>query len=165
MSTHSTLIQGKNFNLYEELFERTPHVWLTLDGCNFEATSRGVHVEIPLAVWEVVRRHSPARFDLASFTPAQLRAEAEKRVDTARAEFRALAKDHRGKRRPMSLAHFYRKARLPRAQHLASVLAQLRQERAAQRKLQRQITRLTAPRGQSLPADSTLAAASAALPT
>ena len=59
MSTHSTLIQGKNFNLYEELFERTPHVWLTLDGCNVEATSRGVHVEIPLAVWEVVRRSSP----------------------------------------------------------------------------------------------------------
>ena len=161
MSTHSTLIQGKNFNLYEELFERTPHVWLTLDGCNFEATSRGVHVEIPLAVWEVVRRHSPARFDLASFTPAQLRAEAEKRVDTARAEFRALAKDHRGKRRLTPFAHFYRKARLPRAKHLAAVLADLRRERAAQRMLQRQIARLTAPPPRDRSTVSTSAAAPA----
>ena len=161
MSTHSTLIQGKNFNLYEELFERTPHVWLTLDGCNFEATSRGVHVEIPLAVWEVVRRHSPARFDLASFTPAHLRAEAEKRVDTARAEFRALAKDHRGKRRLTPFAHFYRKARLPRAKHLAAVLADLRRERAAQRMLQRQIARLTAPPPRDRSTVSTSAAAPA----
>ena len=161
MSTHSTLIQGKNFNLYEELFERTPHVWLTLDGCNFEATSRGVHVEIPLAVWEVVRRHSPARFDLASFTPAQLRAEAEKRVDTARAEFRALAKDHRGKSRLTPFAHFYRKARLPRAKHLAAVLADLRRERAAQRMLQRQIARLTAPPPRDRSTVSTSAAAPA----
>ena len=161
MSTHSTLIQGKNFNLYEELFERTPHVWLTLDGCNFEATSRGVQVEIPLAVWEVVRRHSPARFDLASFTPAQLRAEAEKRVDTARAEFRALAKDHRGKRRLTPFAHFYREARLPRAKHLAAVLADLRRERAAQRMLQRQIARLTAPPPRDRSTVSTSAAAPA----
>ena len=149
MSTHSTLVHGNKFSLHEELFERTPHVWLTLDGCNFEATSRGVQVEIPLAVWEVVRRHSPARFDLASFTPAQLRAEAEKRVDNARAEYRTLIKEHRGKRRPLPFAHPNREARLPRAKHLAAVLADLRHERAAQRNLQRQIARLTAPRPQA----------------
>ncbi len=146
MSTKSTLVHGKNFSLHEELFERTPHVWLTVDGCNFEATERGVKVEIPLAVWEIIRRHTPARFDLASLTPAQLRAEAETRVDAARAEYRALVKEHRGKRRPTPLAYFYRHARLPRGKHLAAVLAQLTYERTAQRKLQRQIARLTAPR-------------------
>lgn len=153
MSTHSTLVHGKNFNLYEEIFERTPHVWLTLDGCVFEATERGVKVEIPLAVWEVIRQRTPARFDLASLTPAQLRAEAEKRVEANRAEYRtALAEQraalkaagtkHRGKRLP---SFFYRDARRPRAKHLAAVLADLRRERAAQRKLQRKIARLTAP--------------------
>lgn len=154
MSTKSTLAHGKNFSLYEELFERIPHVWLTLDGCVFEATERGVKVEIPLAVWEVIRRHSPARFDLASLTPTQLRAEAEKRVEANRAGYRtALAEQraalkaagtkHRGKRLP---SFFYRDARRPRAKHLAAVLADLRRERAAQRMLQRQIVRLTAPR-------------------
>jgi hypothetical protein len=150
MSTRSTLIHGKNFSLHEELFERTPPVWLTLDGCVFEATERGVKVGIPLAVWEVIRHHTPARFDLASLTPAQLLGEAEKQVDTARAEHRALIKEHRalgkedrGKRRPIPFAHFYRHARLPRAKHLAAVLADLRRVRATQRNLQRQITRLS----------------------
>ena len=145
MSTHSTLVHGKNFSLHEDILDRTPHVWLTLDGCNFEATSRGVQVEIPLAIWEVIRRHTPARFDLASLTPAQLRAEAEKRVNTARAEYRTLVKEHRGNRRPLPFAYFYRRARLPRGKHLAAVLAHLRHERAAQRKLRRQVALLTAP--------------------
>lgn len=149
MSTKSTLVHGKKFSLHEELFERTPHVWLTLDGGNFEATSRGVQVEIPLAVWEVIRQRTTARFDLASLTPAQLRAEAEKQVDTARAKYRTLVKEHRGKRRPLPFAHSYHEARLPRAKHLASVLVHLRHERAAQRNLQRQIARLTAPRPQA----------------
>jgi len=131
MSTHSSLVHDKKFSLHEELFERTPHVWLTLDGCNFEATSRGVQVEIPLAVWEVIRQRTTARLDLASPIPAQLRAEAEKQVDTARAEYRALVKEHRGKRRPLPFAHSNREARLPRAKHLAAVLADLRHERAA----------------------------------
>jgi hypothetical protein len=143
MSTHSTPVHGKKFSLHEELFERTPHVWLTLDDCVFEATERGVKVEIPLAIWEVIRHHTPARFDLASLTPAQLLGEAEKQVDTARAGYRALIKGHRGKRRPIPFAHFYRHSRLPRAKHLAAVLADLRRERATQRNLQRQITRLS----------------------
>jgi hypothetical protein len=161
MSTKSTLVHGKNFSLHEELFERTPHVWLTLEGCVFEATERGVKVEIPLAVWEVIRRHSPARFDLAKLTPAQLRAEAEKRVDTSRAEYRALVKEHRGNRRPIPLAYFYRHSRLPRAKHLAAVLAHLRRERADQQKLQSQITRLTPPlpRARSTVSDSSSAPA------
>lgn len=161
MSTKSTLAHGKNFSLYEELFERTPHVWLTLDGCVFEATERGAKVEIPLAVWEVIRRQTTARFDLASLTPAQLRAEAEKRVDTARAEYRALVKEHRGNRRPIPFTYFYRHARLPRGKHLAAVFAQLRHERAAQRKLQREIARLTAPRPQARYTVSTSAPAPA----
>ena len=78
MSTHSTFGYGRNFSLHEDVLDRTPHVWLTLDGCNFEATAQGVRVEIPLAVWEVVRRHTPARFDLAALTGAQLRAEDRK---------------------------------------------------------------------------------------
>ncbi len=154
MSTKATLVHGQNFSLHEELFERTPHVWLTLDGCVFEANERGVKVEIPLAVWEVIRQRTPARFDLASLTPAQLRAEAEKRVEANRAEYRtALAEQraalkasgtkHRGKRLP---SFFYRDARLPRAKHLAAVLADLRRERAAQRLLQREIARVTSPR-------------------
>ena len=43
----------------------------------------------------------------------------------------------------LPFAYFYRQARLPLEKHLAIVLTQLRRERAAQRRLQHQITRLS----------------------
>ena len=173
MSTKSTFIYGKTFRLYEELLERTPHVWLEIDGGEFEATSRGVRVEIPLPVWEVVRQRSPARFDLAPLTDRQLRAEAENRVEAARAEYRAaLAREraapNAGKRkrgRKTMMHFFHRLARLPRAQHLESVVASLREDRTQQRRLLRTIARLSASAATRPPrAVSTLPAAPTSTP-
>ena len=87
---------------------------------------------------------------------------AKKRVEATRTEHRVSRDFHRaagkasaGIPRPLPLAYFYRQARLPRAKHLAAVLADLRRERADQRKLQRQIARLTAPRPQARSSVST----------
>lgn len=149
MSTKSTLVSGKAFHLFEECFDPAKNVWLDLTGCAFEATSESVRVEIPLAVWEIIRQHTPARYDLAPLTDAQLLAEAEKRVDTLRAEYRIALAEHKtalktgkGKvRRKTFFSLLYRDARLPRDEHLASVLEKLRAERAAQRKLKRAVAR------------------------
>ncbi len=160
MSTKSTLVYGKTFRLYEEVFERTPHVWLELEDCEFEATPRGVRVGIPLPVWEVLRQHTPARCDLAPLTDRQLLSEAEDRVEAARTEYRAaLARERatrqagklRGSRKTM-IRFFHRLARLPRAQHLESVLASLREDRSQQRRLLRAISRLAAPTSARPPA-------------
>lgn len=154
MSTRSSLVSGQTFHLFEECFDPAHNVWLDLDGCAFEATPQGIRVEIPLAIWEVIRRHTTARFDLDPLTDAQLLAEAEKRVDTHRADYRATLAEQRadrkttvGKRRRRTVtSFFYRDARLAREEHLASVLEKLRAERTAQRKLQRDIARLSRPK-------------------
>ncbi len=151
MSTKCTLAFGKGFHLFEEGFDQRHNVWLDLDGCAFEATPHGIRLEIPLAIWEVIRQHTPARFDLAPLTDAQLLAEAEKRVDAHRAEYRATLAEQRAariaskgnQRRKTVTPFFYRDARLPRKEHLAGTLAKLRAERSAQRKLQRDIARLS----------------------
>ncbi len=153
MSTKSTLVSGRTFHLYEEALDPAQNVWLALDGCEFEASSRGVRVEIPLPVWEVLRQHTPARFDLAPLDDKQLLAEAEKRVENVRAEYRedrARERADRGagklKRGGKSITRFfYRMATLPQAQHLESVLAALREDRTKQRSLLRAIARLSPP--------------------
>ena len=162
MSTKSSLVSGPSFHLYEECFDPAKNVWLDLDGCDFEATPRGLRIEIPLAIWEVIRQHSPACYDLAALNDAQLQAEAEKRVDAHRADYQAALDaplssppSPDDNRRPSpALAFFYRHAGLPREEHLADVVAELRTERDAQRALQQQIAQLKAARRPVL-ADST----------
>jgi len=150
MSTKCTLVSGKTFHLFEEALDLPQNIWLELDGCSFKASPQGIRVEIPLAIWEVIRQHSSARFDLAPLTDAQLRAEAEKQVDATRAEYhahlakqRAARKATGGKHRRKTLTSILDgDARLPRPEHVAIILKKLRAERSAQRKLQREITRL-----------------------
>ena len=151
MSTKSTITHGETFHLYTECFDQAQNVWLQLDGCTFECFPQGIRVEIPLAIWEVIRQHTPACFDLASLTDAQLQAEAEKRVEANRAAYRAALAERRatrkaaGKKRKyqFSLSCFYPDARLPHKDHLAIVVTELRKERADQRKLRREIARLS----------------------
>jgi len=148
MSTKSTLVSGPKFHLFAECFDPKENVWLELEDCSFEASPQGVRVEIPLAIWEVIRQHSPARFDLAALSDAQLRAEAKNRVDANRADYRAWLAKSRATRKtadklkrqpPRSLQ--FKDVRLPPQEHLAKILSKLRAERAAQRKLQREITK------------------------
>jgi hypothetical protein len=151
MSTKCSLVSGDKFHLFEESFDLAHNVWLDLDGCRFEATPHGLRIEIPLAIWETIRQHSPANFDLARLTDAQLKADAGKRVDERRAEYRAAraaeqAKPRDARRKPRiksRLSFISYNARLPRAEHLSLVLEKLRAERTAQRKLQRDIAQLS----------------------
>jgi len=149
MSTKCTLVSGKNFQLFEEALDPASHVWLDLKGCAFEATKLGLRVEIPLTIWEVIRQHTTAHYDLAALSDAQLRAEAEKRVESARSHYReALTRQRTAqetgkmpKRRKNLLRLLHPDAHRPRGQHLAALLAALRKERAAQRRLQRAVER------------------------
>lgn len=163
MSTKSSLVSGPSFHLFEECFDPAKNVWLDLDGCDFEATPRSLRIEIPLAVWEVIRQHSPARYDLVALTDAQLQAEAETRVATHRADYQAALAaspssppSPEAERRPSpALAFFHRHARLPLDEHLADVVAALRAERDAQCALQQQVAQLKAARRPVSPDDST----------
>ncbi len=151
MPTRSTIVSGRSFYLYEECFDPAKNVWLDLTGCAFEATPQGIRIAIPLAVWEIIRQHTSARYDLAALTDAQLLFEAEKRVDAFRSEYRnALAaqktarKASKGKVRSKPRVPFgYRDASLPRDEHVAKELEKLRAERTAQRKLERDVARLS----------------------
>lgn len=151
MSTKSTLVSGKSFHLYEECFERDRNVYLELGGCSFETTPNRIVVEIPLAVWEVVRQHTSASYDLASLDDAQLLAEAEKRVDENRAEYRKALAEQRAARKATNtksrsnafFLRLYRDARLPRDKHLEKTLESLRTGRSAQRQLKRVVARLS----------------------
>ncbi len=149
MSTKSSLVSGPSFHLFEECFDPAKNVWLDLGGCDFEATPRGLRIEIPLAIWEVIRQHSPACYDLAALNDAQLQAEAEKRVDSQRADYQADldTPSPEIERRPSpAFSFFNRHARLPREEHLAHVLDSLRTEREAQSALLQRIAQLKAAR-------------------
>jgi len=85
MSTRATLSHGPNFHLFEEVFD-DEHVYLELQGTEFEATPGGVCVQIPLPVWEVIRKHTLFDDSLADLDDAALRAKVEVQVDERIAE-------------------------------------------------------------------------------
>ena len=80
MSTKSPLAQGKTYSLYEEIYDRET-IWLQLDGVAFEATHRGITSGIPLDVWEIIRRHTFAKYDLVGRSDRELCKLAAQRVD------------------------------------------------------------------------------------
>jgi hypothetical protein len=94
MSTKNSLAYShdNSFHLYTECFDSGKSVWLELNKCAFEASDRGIKLEIPIAVWEVIRQQTPARFDLSGLTNAQIKAKAESRVADQRAKYLAASK-------------------------------------------------------------------------
>ena len=50
MSTKSSLSYGKDYHLYQEIFD-VSNVYLKLDGSKFEVTNNSVMVQIPIQVW------------------------------------------------------------------------------------------------------------------
>lgn len=74
MSTKASLTSGQNFHLYSELFDKG-NVYLELKDVQFEATNDGVTVAIPLAIWEVIRKHTNADSTEVDKSNEQLRQE------------------------------------------------------------------------------------------
>jgi hypothetical protein len=135
MSTKSSIAYGEHFHLYHDLAlgDRNNHVFLRLTKCPYESTFDGsVTVRIPIAVWEFIRRFKAADFDLAEKTNAELRQEAENRVD-------ALAEHYR--KSPKRMKGIFLDARLPRKARIAKLLTRLKVDRAWQRQLLRDIAR------------------------
>ncbi|MBC3920056.1 hypothetical protein H8L32_21495 [Undibacterium sp. CY18W] len=80
MSTKSSLAHGPNFHLYSEAFH-DGHVYLELEGAQFEVSNNRVMLSIPVPVWEVIRRCPGMTFDYADKTDAELRHHVEREVD------------------------------------------------------------------------------------
>ena len=132
--------EEKSFHLYTDCFDSGKFVWLELNKCAFEASDRGIKVEIPIAVWEVIRHQTPAHFDLADLTNAQIKAKAENRVAEQRAKYLEAGKIA-DKKRTVWIRLYCGDANLSEAEHLANVLKELRSARASQRKLLREIAK------------------------
>lgn len=70
MSTKSTIVRGEGFHVYAELFDPR-HLYLSLEGVEFEATPRGVTVVVPIALWERIRAATAADVEQRAWDPAE----------------------------------------------------------------------------------------------
>ena len=136
MSTRATLSYGSTFHLFEEVFDEE-HVYLEREGADFEAAPGRILVKIPLAVWEMVRAHSPYDVSLADLDDDALLAHVEAEADARIA-----------RRDPLGFG-VYGPTRSPREAQLERGLAWHRERRAAQRRVRDEVQRLQAKAGSS----------------
>ena len=76
MSTKATIAHGPNFHFYHDLLDED-HVYLEVEGTQFEASYGRVMVPIPVHIWEVIRRHPGVDLQLANKTDGELRQHVE----------------------------------------------------------------------------------------
>ncbi len=134
MSTKASIAYGDDFHLYHDGWgdEREQFVYLDMRKCVFTADSSGnVTVQIPMAVWEFIRRFKGLDFNLAKMTDTELKKEVERRVD-ARIEADRKAIDSNKPR-------FFRCANVPRSRQIREFYRGLDEARAWQRKVLRDI--------------------------
>src|SRR5262245_24365437 len=86
MSTKSTIAHGNNFHFYHECFDDN-HVYLELEGMEFEAGYNRVMVSIPIHIWETIRHLGEARLDLINHTDEYLLEMVEAKVDERIADY------------------------------------------------------------------------------
>lgn len=63
MSIKSTIVHGDKFHLYTELLDQK-NVCFEITGVHFEANEGQVMLEIPVAIWEIIRQYSVVDFSL-----------------------------------------------------------------------------------------------------
>jgi hypothetical protein len=80
MSTKFVVAYGQDFEFYKELWDEDK-LYLRLDTTHYEAGYGRVLVEIPIHIWEVIRRRGHAKFDLADKSDDDLRRMIESKVD------------------------------------------------------------------------------------
>lgn len=86
MSTKCTIAHGKQFHLYADSFDED-HIHLEIQDTQFEAGNNRVMVAIPVAMWEVIRRHTNLDLSFADQTDQALREYVEQAVDDRIKEF------------------------------------------------------------------------------
>lgn len=82
MSTKSTIAHGDNFHFYHEAAD-DDHVYLELEGVEFEAGHERVMVSIPIHIWETIRPLAGARLELVNHADEDLLAMVEADVESA----------------------------------------------------------------------------------
>lgn len=80
MSTKVTLAYGTDFQLYREALD-DEHLYLQMETTHYEAGYGRILVEIPVHVWEVIRRRGGAEFDLVDKSDDELRQMVESKVE------------------------------------------------------------------------------------
>lgn len=93
MSTKATIAHGENFHFYHECFD-DDHVYLQLEGVNFEASAGHVTVAIPVDVWETIRCLAPARLKLVNVSDGELHSIVEQQVDERIVEYERIKTEH-----------------------------------------------------------------------
>jgi hypothetical protein len=86
MSTKSTLAYGDTFHFYTDLMEGSDNVILEIHGCNTCNSNR--YIEIPLHIWETIRKCSPIKFDLVDISDEDILKKVEQEVDARIIEYK-----------------------------------------------------------------------------
>jgi hypothetical protein len=143
MSTKSTIAHSNNFHFYHECFDDN-HVYLELEGMEFEAGYNRVMVSIPIHIWETIRHLGAARLDLVNYSDEDLLAMVEAKVDERIAEYQEALRTNpnvAGWIR-FSGSLLYGGADKPREEQIKSGMDFYRRERQRQREVHEAIIKL-----------------------
>lgn len=141
MSTKCTLAYSETFSLYYDLLDDDA-IYLRLKGASFEASPGEITVEIPLAVWAVIRACGTPDMSLADKTDEEIRqvveGEVQERIDGAAAA--------RASGRNTFLSLFglgvYGSVDDPRDKQVSSGIEYMTKQRAKQRELRDEVEKL-----------------------
>jgi hypothetical protein len=92
VSTKLTLAHGKNFRIYDEIFEEGA-IYLELQHCEFEATHEGITVRLPLDVVLVLQKLEFVKLYWIGKTDQEIRAWVEGAVVQRQHQFATHASD------------------------------------------------------------------------
>lgn len=143
MSTRSTIAYGDTFHLYSDALD-SDHIYLELEGTNFEASYNRVIVPIPVHIWEVIRKYTIAQFDLVEMDDKALEAFVKKEVTE---RLKQIAEDKAAKGKDTSIYAWFGSATYgsgddPYEKQVETGVASLRRERAHQREIKAAIENL-----------------------
>lgn len=143
MSTKATIAYGNNFHFYHEVCDDN-HVYLELEGMEFEAGYGRVMVSIPIHIWETIRHLGAARLDLVNQTDEDLLKMVKEDVDERIAEYQEALRqnpDRAGWFRFIGCIP-YGGADEPREEQIKSGMEYFRHERQRQREVYEAIAKL-----------------------
>lgn len=143
MSTKATITHGEKFHFYHECFD-DDHVYLQLEGAEYEANREQVTVAVPVDIWEVIRHRGSPRLDLIDYSDEELQLLVEREVDEHIAEYNRHAPEDESGRALVSLggSFVYGRADASRAEQLDRGLKHFTEERARQRQIAARVAEL-----------------------
>ena len=141
MSTKCSVAYGPDFHLYREVFD-DDHIYLQLEGVEYEATSQQVMVTIPMHIWEVIRRRGEADLTYAEKTDPEILAEVEEWVDERLARYRQALESGAGGMVSLAGCLVFGTADEPREKQVAQGVAYYQRVREQQQQLKKAIEEL-----------------------